>query len=75
MVISTAGIHDVFIAEGTMNGDRFTKFVRIVLLPHLNPFNPRSVVIMDNATIHHVDQIVHLVERQARLEPNCTTFP
>ena len=34
-VISTDGIHDVFIAEGTMNGDRFTKFVRNVLLPHL----------------------------------------
>lgn len=43
-VLSTAG--DVFIAEGTMNGERFTNFVRSVLLPHLNPFNginPRSV--------------------------------
>ena len=42
--------------------------MRNVLLPHLNPFNgvnPRSVVIMDNATIHHVDQVVDLVERQA----------
>ena len=67
-VISTDGIHDVFFAEGTMNGERFTKFVRNVLLPHLNPFNgvnPRSVVIMDNATIHHVDQVVDLVEKQA----------
>lgn len=67
-VISTDGIHDVFIAEGTMNGERFTKFVRNVLLPHLNPFNgvnPRSVVIMDNASIHHVDQVVDLIERQA----------
>ena len=42
--------------------------MRNVLLPHLNPFNgvnPRSVVIMDNATVHHVDQVVDLVERQA----------
>ena len=34
-----------------MNGEQFSKFVRNVLLPHLNPFNgvnPRSVVIMDN---------------------------
>ena len=64
-VISMDGIHDVFIAEGTMNGERFTKFVRNVLLPHLNPFNgvnPRSVVIMDNASIHHVDQVVDLIE-------------
>ena len=67
-MISTDGIHDVFIGEGTMNGERFTKFVRNVLLPHLNPFNsvnPRSVVIMDNASIHHVDQVVDLIERQA----------
>ena len=69
-VISMDGIHDVFIAEGTMNGERFTTFVRNVLLPHLNvnPFNgvnPRSVVIMDNASIHHVDQVVDLIERQA----------
>ena len=67
-VLSTDGIHDVFIAEGTMNGERFSNFVRNVLLPHLNPFNgvnPRSVVIMDNAAIHHVDQVVDLIERQA----------
>ena len=58
----------MFIGEGTMNGERFTNFVRNVLLPHINPFNgvnPRSVVIMDNASIHHVDQVVDLIERQA----------
>ena len=67
-VISTAGIHDVFIGEGTMNGDRFSKFVRDILLPRLNPFNgvnPRSVVIMDNASIHHVDEVIDLIETQA----------
>lgn len=71
-VISTDGIHDVFIAEGTMNGDHFTKFVRSVLLPHLNPFNgvnPRSVVIMDNATI--IMWIRLLILLKDRLEPNC----
>ena len=63
-VLSTEGIHDVFITEGTMNGERFSEFVRDVLLPHLNPFNginPRSVVIMDNASIHHVDEDVDLI--------------
>ena len=66
-VLSTEGIHDVFITEGTMNGDRFTAFVRDVVLPHLNPFNginPRSVIIMDNASIHHVDEVVDLIETQ-----------
>ena len=68
-VISTDGIHDVFIAEGTMNGDRFTKFVRNVSLPHLNDVNPRSVVIMDNATI--IMWIRLLILLKDRLEPNC----
>ena len=46
-----------------MNGERFTNFVRSVLLSHLNPFNgvnPRSVVI-----IHHVDDVIDLIETQA----------
>ena len=67
-VISIDGIHDIFIAEGTMNGERFTKFVKDVLLPHLNPFNginPRFVVIMDNASIHHVEKVIDTVENQA----------
>ena len=37
------------------------------LLPHLMPFNgvnPRSVVIMDNASIHHVDAVTDLIETQ-----------
>ena len=57
----------VLSTEGTMNGERFSEFVRDVLLPHLNPFNginPRSVVIMDNASIHHVDEVVDLIETQ-----------
>lgn len=38
------------------------------LLPILNPFNyvnPLSVVIMDNASIHHVDEVSNLIEQQA----------
>ena len=44
------------------------EFVRDVLLPHLMPFNginPRSVVIMDNASIHHVEEVINLIEIQA----------
>ena len=38
-----------------------SQFVGNVLLPHLNFFNgvnSRSVVIMDNASIHHVEEVV-----------------
>ena len=35
------------------------------LLPHLKPFdgsNEHSIVVMDNASIHHVDGIVSMIE-------------
>ena len=60
-VVSLGGIHDVFITEGNMNGERFANFVKDVLSPHLMPFNglnPRSAVIMDNASIHHVHDLI-----------------
>lgn len=67
-VVSLEGIHDVYLKEGTMNGDCFVKFVRNCLLPVLQPFNgvnSRSVVILDNASIHHVEQVEDLIETQA----------
>ena len=44
----------MYLADGTMNDDRFVLFVKDCLVPHLMPFNginPRSV---DNASIHHI---------------------
>ena len=67
-IVSLNGILDVYLTEGTMNGERFAHFVRDYLLPSLLPFNgvnPRSVVIMDNASIHHVEEVRYLIEVQA----------
>ena len=64
-VVSIEGIHDILITEGTMNRERFLNFARDVMLPHLMPFNginPRSVLIMDNASIHHVFDVINLIE-------------
>jgi transposase len=64
-VLSTTGVHDVYLAEGNIDGDRFMKFITSCLLPVLHPFNfmnPHSVVIMDNASIHHVDGVINLIE-------------
>ena len=61
-VMSLDGIHNVYLAEGNMNGEKFATFVRSCLLPVLQPFNytnPHSVVILDNASIHHVEGISH----------------
>lgn len=38
-ILSLDGIHDVYLAEGTMNGDRFIHFLQVCLLPNLLPFN------------------------------------
>ena len=63
------GIHDVYITQGTVDGDKFVDFITEYLLPILMPFNyinPRSVVIMDNASIHHVEEVTDLIERQCK---------
>ena len=65
--MSLEGIHDVSLLEGSVNGERFEDFIRSCLLPILQPFNgtnPHSVVIMD-ASIHHVDGVIDLIENQA----------
>ena len=67
-VMSLDGTHDVFLAEGTMNGERFEDFITTTLFPILQPFNwinPHSVVIIDNASIHHVEGVMNLIENQA----------
>ena len=54
-------IHDVFITEGTKNGDKFTEFVEY-LLPQLltfNEINPYFLLTMD------VQQVTELIENRA----------
>ena len=65
--MSVEGIHDVSLFEGNVNGIRFEHFLRNSLLPILQPFNyvnKHSVIILDNASIHHLDSIVDLIETQ-----------
>ena len=67
-VMSMEGILDIHIIEGTMNGDRFQEFLKSTVVPLLQPFNysnPHSVVVMDNASIHHTEGVADLIENQA----------
>ena len=69
-VVTTRGIEDVFITNKTVNGDLFLQFVEQCLVPVLQPFNgtnPRSVVIMDNASIHHVAEVVERIQHTGAL--------
>ncbi len=63
--MSSSGIIDCHIEDRPVDGDQFYLCVQQYLLPHLMPFdgsNPHSVVIMDNASIHHVDEVVQMIQ-------------
>ena len=54
----------------SVNGERFFDFVRGSLIPNMMPFdgiNPRSVVIMDNCSVHHVSEVKQLLEEAGTL--------
>ena len=53
------------VVEGAVNAETFETFLSIELSSELFPFdgaNPRSIVVMDNASIHHVDKVVEFLE-------------
>ena len=63
--MSSSGIINFHIEDGPVDSDQFYYCVQRYLLPHLMPFdgsNPHSVVIMDNASIHHVDELVQMIQ-------------
>ena len=67
-VMSTQGIYDICLIEGSVNGEVFESFLRTYLLPIVQSFywvNLLSVVIMDNASFHHVEGAKQLIEDQA----------
>lgn len=56
-IMSTDGVEDIYIQEGNVTGEVFLDFVRRCLIPVLMPFNShnqKSIVIMDNASVHKV---------------------
>jgi hypothetical protein len=59
------GMLDVYVTAESIDADTFYEYVERCLLPYLLPFNginPNSVVILDNASIHHIEQVVKLIE-------------
>ena len=64
--MTTRGIEDFYLFEGSIrvNGEVFFEFVQRCLLGIMLPFdgdNDRSVLMMDNAAIHHVEAVVDMV--------------
>ena len=46
-----------------INGDIFFDFVSSSLIPMMMPFNSRSVLIMDNCSVHHVNEVKSLLQQ------------
>ncbi|KAH7919551.1 hypothetical protein BV22DRAFT_1022786, partial [Leucogyrophana mollusca] len=56
------GIVAAKVIEGSLNRDTFLEFLRDDVLPITTPYpGPRSVLVMDNARIHHAEEINELV--------------
>lgn len=63
-VMTTNGIEDVYVTTGSVNGNVIQHFICKCVLPLLLPFNgqnTRSIVIMDNASIHHVARTQEII--------------
>jgi len=61
---------DCLITDHTIDEEEFCTFIECCLLPQLlrfNGTNPRSVVIMDNASIHHVGPAVKWIEEHGAM--------
>jgi DDE superfamily endonuclease len=58
------GILHLSVVEGSHNGETFENFVD-GLLDKMNPYpNPKSVLVMDNASIHKSDELIDLVRNR-----------
>ena len=69
-VMTSRGIEDTYLVEGNVNATKFLQFIQHCLLPILLPFdgdNPRSVVVLDNASIHHVEAVTELISSTGAL--------
>ena len=68
--MSTRGVLDCNVVHGSVNGEQFYKIIQKALLPHLMPYNginPHSIVVMDNASIHHIEGVKEMINEVGAL--------
>ena len=69
-IMSARGVEEVDTYEGNINGDKFCDFIERCLVPILQSFNGtnnRSIVVMDNASIYHVNKVVTTIQNTGTL--------
>ena len=65
-----SGLLDCFTVIGSVTGDEFLSFIQKSLVPNLQPFdgiNSRSIVVLDNASVHHVAGVVDTIQNVGAL--------
>ena len=64
------GILGIYTTKGSINADVFSDFLDRDVVPKLMPFNgnnPKSIVLMDNASIHHCSEVIATIENAGAL--------
>ena len=58
----TEGVVEYELTDSTVDTEKFFDFVRGQLLPNMQPFpGNQSVLVMDNCSVHHVQELKDLV--------------
>ena len=68
--ISSSGLIGYELHTGGVSGEEFYDFVRGTLIPNMNPFDgesDNSILILDNCSIHHVENVVTLLQQSGIL--------
>ena len=68
--LSSNGIVAVDTITGTVGGSEYYDFLRGTLIPNMMPFNgsnPRSIIIMENCSVHHIADVRTLLDQVAIL--------
>ena len=68
--MSSSKILALEIKTGTIDGEVFFDFIRGTLIPQMLPFNgqnPHSILVLDNCTIHHINEVREVLQKASIL--------
>ncbi|KDQ52474.1 hypothetical protein JAAARDRAFT_138493, partial [Jaapia argillacea MUCL 33604] len=65
-ILTLDGIVAYDIIEGSVTSEQFVQFLREHVIPLTNPYpGPCSVLILDNCSIHHSEEVRKVIEDEA----------
>ena len=63
--LSADGVIALELTKGTVDGSKFVDFIQGKLIPEMQPFdgeNTRSILVLDNCSVHHVQEVSELLD-------------